>query len=270
MKIGVEGDVRKQRTRLYVIALSMAACSALPACAEEKSETAPCTVKNFRVCEPPSAEARSAAWPELREQLGKLADETTRATSDPDPERWHMRISTVRAPDESKFFLGWNDVVQLEDKSVRGAASTDAYVNFVGLFGTLSDLYVSRAPLIQGEAVDRVAKARGSFELLKGENLYRDPFGQPEPRRLLFQYALAATTMQFLEKPAGRRAIATQASDFLNARLAEWADMQRARLAGKSTAEVDAAIESIGVPEIRRLTAAWQGIENLTLTPVGQ
>lgn len=114
MKTGVKGGAHRPWVFRCGVVLSMVACFALPACAEEKSEAPACLVGNYRVCEAPSVAARSAPWPELREQLGKLADETAMATSAPDPERWPLRIARVREPADMQFHSGWNDVVMLE------------------------------------------------------------------------------------------------------------------------------------------------------------
>jgi hypothetical protein len=251
-------------TLLGLRALALSFCCTLLACAQEqRSETPSCTFESWQACDAPSADVRSEGWPEHREQLAQLANATEQAVAA--PQRWDTPLAKVGAPPWDRVASAWAAPVYFKDREQRLFPIVQADIKFSNLFNVLANLSISRAPLNIDAAARGVTEARDAFSRLKAESLFRDPFGQPEPRMALFSYARAATLIQFLERPKLRRPIADESSAFLEKRLQEWEAMQRARLAQKSSSEIQAAVDSIGAPEIRRLTAAWRAIENLDI-----
>jgi hypothetical protein len=145
---------------------------------------------------------------------------------------------------------------------------TDAESDVTALLAVLDEVEQASSALYT-PAHELAIGADEAFTRLENLFLYEDPFGQPEPRRVLFPYARAATVVQFLATDLTvRRHRAAEATAFLQARLADWEQMQRARLAGHSEDEIQTAIDAIGEPELRRLFDAWARLGTATLPAV--
>jgi hypothetical protein len=231
-------------------------------CADDEGAAAPaCTQESWRGCPAPSIALRSRPWPELRLRLAELAEATEQVAAAADPRR--VVISRARTkPDASQLYEGWHGVVWTQEKQARYDAILDADTKHFVFLGDLDNLVFSPSPMNVQSAGSSALRLKNGYASLQREEMFVDPFGQPEPRSALFVFARAATVLQLLSPASARRAIATDAAAVLEKRIEQWAAMQRELLAGRPAAEVEQAIESIGVPEIRRLVAAWRGLES--------
>jgi hypothetical protein len=88
-------------------------------------------------------------------------------------------------------------------------------------------------------------------------SFFQDPFGDPEPRSLMFGYLQATTEAFVISHFAGVHPQVGAATQFVEDRIADWTQMQQTRLAGHDDAEIQAAIDEMGVVDIRRITAMW-------------
>ncbi|MBX3197125.1 MAG: hypothetical protein KF850_09070 [Labilithrix sp.] len=255
--------------RLLTWAIVGILASPLVACGGEADEGSACSFEAWEQCPKPSAESLSMPWPELRARLAALADATEEGVAA--PEAWHVPLTRIDVLHDAPFMKDWSGPVSQQDKERRSLTRQDVDATFAGLFNALANLHLSRSKFNVKEAVDSAREAEKAFATLKAESLFQDPFGRPEPRTTLVSYARGATVLQFLVRTADqRRRIADDASAFLNERLGEWEEMQRGRLAGRPEAELQAAIDEFGKPEIARLVTAWRKIEALDIRPISE
>jgi hypothetical protein len=250
--------------------LALAFLGAVAGCSGSDDKQPACTEANWTTCEPrPSLETRSKSWAEQRTALTHLAEATEDAVAH--PMGWSDAFTGVRVPfpiDTYEEGLQYARVLDraerqlpLRDARVLLEASVSQYVNVA----TQAANAGSDARLA-ADALTAKTSAETAWMQVNRVDLFRDAFGQLEPRSALFTYAFIATQTQFLlDRPAARHARAAEAATFLDERIREWEQMQRERLAGRSQAELLEAFDAFGTPELRRLIQAWTGIENLAV-----
>jgi hypothetical protein len=240
-----------------------------------EAEPPACTAANWQTCEaPPSLDSRSQPWPEQRAALAGLADATEYALAH--PTEWNTRFGAVAL--SPKKIYGPEGYGQLHDLELRSHPVEDALARLDAAVARYADLLAHQRgappnttpdPRDAQLAVEGRMGAEQAWTELHSVRLFRDSFGQPEPRLALYAFARASTETQFLAtEPGARSARATAAAAFLEERLREWEEMQRARLAGRPEAEVRDAIDAIGAPELRRLKTAWGALESLAVPTV--
>jgi hypothetical protein len=242
--------------------LPLALLSCAVGCGGGTTSQPDCTANNWRTCDTPTTgQALSMPWPEQRAELGALADATERAIAT--PSEWDYVLQSPRKPEPPASFTGgwapYSATADLDRLRTIVAYDSPAF----DMFNAAANYGLSQSPLNASAWVLSRAQLENAWAGLNDLQLYRDPFGSPEPRAALFSFARTATVMQIVSKPDQRTAIAQEAAAFIADRVGEWADLQRRLLAGRPEADVEAAIDQIGRPEIQRLTDAWNRLANV-------
>lgn len=244
------------------------AAASVIACGDtsSKSEGPPCAEGALENCPRPSVEDRSVSWPENRQRLAELVASTSAAVTT--PESWRS-VTMISRPDSSVVFAKWTSwPVWAHEKEGRYRLCFDTD-SAMRLFGNgLSNLALSRSSFNVSAAARAASKARSAFGAIRHSDLFRDPFGEPEPRTALFTYARAVTVELFLSKPAERSPLIEEAQSLLESHLEIWAEMQRKRLSGKPDSEVQNAVDEMGGPELKNLFAAWQAMIDVKIPPI--
>lgn len=257
--------------------LAFALLTSITGCSSSEVQQPVCTEANWTTCEPrPSLETRSKSWAEQGTSLTRLAEATEYAVAH--PAEWSDAFRGVGEPlpidmyeEGSEYATVFDQHARAIDQEQRQLPLRDAR----SLLGASVAQYVNVATLAANAGADarmggdaRAARASAETAWLQVNrvDLFRDAFGQLEPRSALFTYASIATQTQFLlDGPAARHARAAEAATFLEERIGEWEQMQRERLAGRPQAELLEAFDAFGTRDLRRLIQAWTAIENLAV-----